>query len=104
MGEAAVRRAPLFNIPQRGEQPAGFFKALSEADSLCQELDGLRELQTRVAELEATPSLPERMRQAAETAEEVNALCGMGIDEPLNPPWLRSEADRMERKDGWSKP
>jgi uncharacterized coiled-coil DUF342 family protein len=33
--------------------PTKYFAALSEADKLCAELDGLRELQTRIQELEA---------------------------------------------------
>jgi hypothetical protein len=46
-------RAPLFNIPQRGEAPTAFFRALSEADGFCDDLDRVRELQCRVNELES---------------------------------------------------
>lgn len=43
-----------------------------------------------------TAPLCERMRAAAETIEELNALCGMGINCAVNPSYPRREADRME--------
>jgi cell shape-determining protein MreC len=47
--------APLARIVDQysGRKATQFFRALSEADELCAELDGLRELQCRVQELEA---------------------------------------------------
>jgi hypothetical protein len=45
-----------------------------------------------------TAPLPDRMRQAAETIEELNALCGMGLNCTVSPHYLRAEAERMEVK------
>jgi chromosome segregation ATPase len=42
--------------------PTKYFQALSEADDYCKELDGLRELQTRLAEVESeNTDLSERL-------------------------------------------
>jgi len=53
-----VTGAPRFNSVNAlkgvvAERPSKFLAALSEADNICRELDELRELQTRVQELEA---------------------------------------------------
>jgi len=53
-----VTGAPQFNSVnvlkgEVAERPSKFLAALSEADSLCRELDELRETQTRVQELAA---------------------------------------------------
>lgn len=48
--------------------PTKYFQALSEADDLCREIDGLRELQTRVQELVAErDDLAERLHDLAES-------------------------------------
>lgn len=49
-------RAPLARTVDAltgARTPEKFFESLSEADNFCAELDGLRETQTRLAELEA---------------------------------------------------
>jgi hypothetical protein len=94
-----VSGAPLFNNALRGEASSGFFRALSEADNFVKELDRVHELETRIQELEGTPSLPERMRLAAETIAEVSAL--YGYKEPEFAEWtandLRGEAKTLEQ-------
>lgn len=45
-----------------------------------------------------TAPLPQRLREAAETIEELNALCGMGLNCACNPNYLRAEAEHMEGK------
>lgn len=43
-----------------------------------------------------TPPLPQRLREAAETIEQINAMSGMGLNCSVSPGWLRKEADRMD--------
>lgn len=43
-----------------------------------------------------TPPLPQRLREAAEVIEQINAMSGMGLNCSVSPFWLRREADRME--------
>jgi hypothetical protein len=76
--------------------PTAFFRALSEADEFVHGNDRLRELETRLQELSATPSLAERMRAAAETIRELNSLCGVGLNASVSPVYLDAEAARME--------
>lgn len=46
-------RARLVDALSGEKAPDRFFKALSEADNFVREIDSLRELQCRIAELEA---------------------------------------------------
>lgn len=79
--------------------PTAFFPALSEADEFVHGNDRLRELETRLQELEATPTLAERMRAAADTLEEVSAMYGYTRSDCAG--WcardLRTEADILEK-------
>lgn len=77
-------------------RPSAFFRALSEADEFIHGNDRVRELETRVQELSATPSLAERMRAAAETIRELNALCNVGLNASVSPLYLDAEAARMD--------
>lgn len=43
-----------------------------------------------------TAPLSQRMRDAAETIEQLNAMCGLGVNATVSPRYLRKEADRME--------
>jgi hypothetical protein len=43
-----------------------------------------------------TAPLPQRLRAAAETIEELNARDGLPLDTPTRPHWLRMEADAVE--------
>jgi hypothetical protein len=47
---------------------------------------------------EPTPPLSQRMRAAAETIEEINAMAGMGINCSVSPLWLRREAAVLEQE------
>jgi hypothetical protein len=61
-------RARLVDALSGDVAPTAYFKALSEADSLCAELDTLRELQTRNQELAAeNADLAERLRDLDES-------------------------------------
>lgn len=43
-----------------------------------------------------TASLAQSLRDAAETIEQINAMCGLGINATVSPSYLRKEADRMD--------
>jgi len=43
-----------------------------------------------------TVPLPQRLRAAAETIEELNARDGLGLNATVSPGYLRKESDRME--------
>ena len=43
----------------------------------------------------STPPLADRMREAADTIEQWNAMCGMNINHFVTPAYLRSEADKL---------
>lgn len=42
-----------------------------------------------------TAPLAQRMRDAAEVIEQLNAMAGMGLNCSVSPVWLRREAERM---------
>lgn len=43
-----------------------------------------------------TPPLSQRLREAAETIEQLNAMSGLGLNYFVTPRYLRSEAERIE--------
>jgi hypothetical protein len=45
-----------------------------------------------------TAPLPQRLRAAAETIEELNARDGLGLNCTVSPLYLRTEAERLEAK------
>jgi len=45
-----------------------------------------------------TVPLPQRLRAAAETIEELNARDGLGLNATVSPGYLRKEADRMSQE------
>lgn len=45
-----------------------------------------------------TAPLPQRMREAAEVIEQLNAMSGLGLNCSASPVWLRREAERMDRE------
>lgn len=45
-----------------------------------------------------TAPQPQRLREAADAIEEINARDGLRLDTPISPNWLRMEADGMEVK------
>jgi hypothetical protein len=45
---------------------------------------------------EPTPPLSQRLREAAETIEQINAMAGMGTNCSVSPIWLRREADVLD--------
>lgn len=72
--------------------PTKYFQALSEADDFVREMDGLRELQTRVQELEA-----ERDDWQTAAAAMKFTVAVMTADTVLGDFAIDSEADRAER-------
>jgi hypothetical protein len=45
-----------------------------------------------------TAPLPQRLRLAAETIEELNARDGLGLNCTVSPLYLRTEAQRLEER------
>lgn len=45
-----------------------------------------------------TAPLSDRLRAAADTVEELNARDGLPVDTPVFAPYLRGEADRLDRE------
>lgn len=46
-----------------------------------------------------TTPLPQRLREAAEVIEQLNAMAGLGLNCAASPVWLRREADVLEQED-----
>jgi hypothetical protein len=46
-----------------------------------------------------TAPLSQRLREAAETIEQINAMAGMGLNCSVSPLWLRREADVLDQED-----
>lgn len=45
-----------------------------------------------------TAPLAQRMRDAAEVIEQLNAMAGMGLTCSVSPIWLRREAERLDQE------
>lgn len=90
MSAPRVRRVNAFN----GQvAPTKYFQALSEADNLCRELDGLRELQCRVQELEAeNAELSERLQSSYEAHDITRGLLAVANREIAR---IKSERDTL---------
>lgn len=49
-----------------------------------------------------TAPLAQRLRDAAEVIEQINAMSGMGLNCTVSPAWLRREADSMDAQEAQS--
>lgn len=87
MGRMSAPLARRVDMLSGDVAPTKYFQALSEADNLCRELDELRELQTRVAELTAeNTDLAERL-DSLSNAHRITLAALADARRGLTEPW-----------------